>query len=56
MFMGQNVIGLNHLRDGIYEGKGVIVRCPSGKKIWRASVAIHRAGNESVVDYIFEVP
>ncbi len=56
MYMGQNIIGLNHLRDGIYEGKGVIVRCPSGKKIWRASVAIHRAGNESVVDYIFEVP
>jgi hypothetical protein len=56
MFMGQNVIGLSHLRDGIYEGKGVIIRCPGGKKIWRASVAIHRAGNESVVDYIFEVP
>jgi len=55
MFMGQNVIGLTRLRDGIYEGKGVIIRCPSGKKIWRASVAIQRAGKESVANYIFEV-
>jgi len=56
MFMGQNVIKLNHLHDGIYEGEGVIIRCPSGKKIWQASVAIHRAGKEWVVNYIFEVP
>ncbi len=55
MFMGQNSIGLTHLRDGIYEGKGVIIRCPSGKKMWRASVKIRRFGKESVVDYIFEV-
>lgn len=55
MFMGQNVIGLTHLRDGIYEGNGVIIRCPSGKKTWRASVAIQRVGKVSVVNYIFEV-
>jgi hypothetical protein len=55
MFMGQNVIGLTHLHDGMYEGQGVIVRCTSGKKIWQASVAIHEADKESVVNYIFEV-
>jgi hypothetical protein len=55
MFMGQNIVGLSHLRDGIYEGKGVIIRCPSGKKVWRASVEIRRPGKPSVVDYIFEV-
>jgi hypothetical protein len=55
MFMGQNVIKLNHLHAGIYEGKGVIVRCPSGKKIWQASADIHRPDKESVVNFIFEV-
>ncbi len=55
MFMGQNIVGLTHLRDGIYEGKGVIVRCPSGKKIWQASVEIRRPGKDSVVNFIFEV-
>ena len=56
MFMGQNIIRLTHLNEGIYEGNGVIIRCPSGKKIWQASVAIDRAGRKSVVNYIFEVP
>jgi hypothetical protein len=56
MFMGQNIIRLTHLNQGVYEGTGVIIRCPSGKKIWQASVAISRPGRESVVNYIFEVP
>lgn len=56
MFMGKNVIRLEHLHDGTYEGKGVVIRCQSGKKIWQASVAIEQAGKESVVTYIFEVP
>jgi len=56
MFMGQNIIMLNHLNEGIYEGNGVIIRCPSGKRIWQASVAINQDGRKSVVNYIFEVP
>ena len=55
MFMGQNVIRLVPIHDGIYEGNGVIIRCPSGKKIWQALVNIRRAGRESAVSYLFEV-
>jgi len=55
MFMGQNVIRLVHVHEGIYEGNGVIVRCPSGKKIWQALVDIRRAGREAAVNYLFEV-
>ena len=56
MFMGQNSIKLTHLNEGIYEGNGVIIRCPSGRRIWQASVAINRDGKKSIVNYIFEVP
>jgi len=55
MFMGKNVIQLATRHDGTYEGKGVIIRCPSGKRIWQASVAIEWAGKESVVSFLFEV-
>ena len=37
MYMGKNIVRLAHRVDGIYEGTGVIVRCPSGEKIWQAS-------------------
>jgi hypothetical protein len=56
MFMGKNVMRLATRRDGTYEGKGVIIRCPSGKRTWQAMVTVERAGKESVVSYIFEVP
>jgi len=55
MFTGQNVIRLVHVHEGIYVGDGVIVRCPSGKKIWQALVDIRRAGREAAVNYLFEV-
>ena len=34
------------------KGQGVIVRCPSGKRIWRATVTLPSIGN---VDFTFDV-
>ncbi len=55
MYMGSNKIRLVHLQNGIYEGKGVIIRCPSGKKVWKAAVSIQRQGKTRTLDFIFEV-
>lgn len=38
MVMGSNRIILGRVGDGLYEGSGVIVRCPSGGRDWRATV------------------
>jgi YtkA-like len=56
MYMGRNVVRLTHSSGGVYEGKGVIVRCPSGGTLWQASVVIQHAEKKSVVSYTFEVP
>ncbi|MCF8069271.1 MAG: hypothetical protein K9L30_11860 [Desulfobacterales bacterium] len=52
MNMGQNQIQLNRLSGRKFEGKGVIVRCPSGKRIWKADVVIPEKGK---VTFIFDV-
>jgi hypothetical protein len=56
MFMGENIVRLAHRADGVYDGTGVIIRCPSGGKIWQASVAIERGEKKTVANYVFEVP
>jgi uncharacterized GH25 family protein len=56
MFMGKNIVRLPHRADGVYDGTGVIVRCPSGEKIWQASVAIERGEKKTAANYVFEVP
>ena len=38
MSMGENRIILSPRGQGSYEGRGVIVRCPSGGRGWRATV------------------
>jgi hypothetical protein len=52
MTMGPNRVLLTNAGDGIYEGKGVIVRCPSGRKTWFARITLPEAGN---VKFIFDV-
>ena len=59
MAMGPNRVlmkrvGNNTSRVGnnTYEGQGVIVRCPSGQRTWKASVIIPDAG---VIDFVFDV-
>jgi hypothetical protein len=55
MEMGRNVVVLKHTAGGRYEGKGVIVRCPSGGRTWKASIAASRRSGTAVADLLFEV-
>lgn len=52
MKMGPNPVTLKMTEPGVYQGKGVIVRCPSGKTIWQATITLPGKGN---VDFVFEV-
>lgn len=52
MYMGRNEVILKKTPDGFYSGRGIIPRCPSGKKLWRAEVTIPGAGR---VSYTFNV-
>jgi hypothetical protein len=47
MFMGLNQVTLKKSTPGIYEGVGILPTCPSGRKLWQASVIIDQqaAGN-----------
>lgn len=44
MFMGLNRVRLEPAGDGVYEGEGVIVRCPSGIPLWQATVTLPGVG------------
>lgn len=44
MEMGRNRVDLSRETDGRYSGTGVIVRCPSGKNDWEATVTAPGAG------------
>lgn len=46
MFMGQNRVALAGQGGGRYTGRGTIVRCPSGGKLWQAEVTARPAGGE----------
>lgn len=52
MYMGKNRVLLTRSPDGTYRGKGVIPRCRSGRKLWRAAADIPGAGK---VDFSFNV-
>ncbi|MEW6670702.1 MAG: hypothetical protein AB1427_03315 [Thermodesulfobacteriota bacterium] len=52
MKMGPNRVILEKASRSFYEGKGVIVRCPSGSRTWRATVTVPGKGK---VDFIFDV-
>jgi hypothetical protein len=52
MKMGPNQVTLKPTGPGTYEGTGVIVRCPSGKRTWFANVIVPEAGE---VKFIFDV-
>ncbi|MGB5195820.1 MAG: FixH family protein [Candidatus Deferrimicrobium sp.] len=44
MEMGRNRVDLSRGTDGRYRGTGVIVRCPSGRRDWEATVTAPGAG------------
>lgn len=52
MKMGPNRLLLKSNGKGVYSGIGTIVRCPSGKKIWKATVTVPDMGS---VEFIFDV-
>ncbi len=52
MKMGPNRVLLKPVGRGHYEGKGVIVRCKSGRRTWFANVIITEAGE---VKFVFDV-
>jgi hypothetical protein len=52
MHMGPNRVHLKRRANGRYEGKGIIVRCPSGRRTWQATVTIPGAG---AAEFIFDV-
>ena len=52
MKMGPNRVHLKPTGKDTYEGRGVIVKCPSGRRIWRATVIIPGVGQ---ADFIFDV-
>ncbi|MEE9523957.1 MAG: hypothetical protein V3V59_04310 [Thermodesulfovibrionales bacterium] len=52
MEMGVNQVVLARTGDKTYTGKGVIVKCPKGRKLWKAKVWIPKVGE---VNYLFEV-
>ena len=52
MEMGPNRVNLKQTSRNVYEGKGVIVRCPTGDHTWQATVTIPGKGR---ADFIFDV-
>ena len=52
MKMGPNRVLLKSNGKGVYSGTGTIVRCPSGKKIWKATVTVPDMGS---AEFIFDV-
>ena len=52
MNMGPNRVLLKASAPAVYEGTGVIVRCPSGRRIWQATVTVPDMG---AVRFVFDV-
>jgi hypothetical protein len=52
MKMGRNRVMLKKNNSAVYEGQGVIVRCPSGKTIWQTTITMPDVG---MVVFTFDV-
>lgn len=52
MNMGPNRVRLKVTGEGLYQGVGVIVKCPSGRRTWRATVTVPDLGS---TEFIFDV-
>jgi hypothetical protein len=51
MRMGENVSRLTGAGGGRYQGKAVLVRCPSGRRDWVVTAAVRRGGEEHRADF-----
>ncbi|MHB8882552.1 MAG: hypothetical protein ACYC69_13720 [Thermodesulfovibrionales bacterium] len=54
MTMPENRVSLRREAAGLYTGEGVIVKCTSGKKVWKAGVSVRRPGRPA--DAVLTVP
>jgi hypothetical protein len=52
MTMGPNRVVLKRAGDNTYQGTGVIVRCPSGRRTWKAIVTVPDKGS---AEFVFDV-
>jgi hypothetical protein len=52
MNMGPNRVLLKSTGPASFEGQGVIVRCPSGRKIWQATVTLPELGAARFVFHV----
>lgn len=52
MKMGPNPVKMERTAARVYQGTGIIVRCPSGKTIWQARVHLPGIGS---ADFIFDI-
>jgi hypothetical protein len=52
MIMGPNRVALQRGGDNAYQGTGVIVRCPSGRRTWKATVTVPDKGS---AEFVFDV-
>ena len=52
MKMGRNRVILKPAGKSVFSGNGVIVRCPSGRRTWKASLLVPEKGT---VEFIFDV-
>jgi len=52
MKMGKNKVKMKMIVKGVYQGTGIIVRCPSGKTIWQATINLSGIGS---ANFIFDV-
>ena len=55
MHMGENRPRLSPGKGGRYAGKGVIVRCPSGRKVWKAQITVTSKHDDETASFLFEV-
>ena len=56
MYMAHNTVKLRERGEGVFEGRCVIVRCASGRKVWRAGIVVeHPGGKPSEADFTFRV-
>jgi ligand-binding sensor protein len=55
MSMGENRIQLTDAGGGRYAGKAVLVRCPSGRKDWFATVVVGGQAAVAVARFDFRV-
>ena len=55
MFMGTHQPKLREAPDGTYRGRGVIPRCVTGQRTWKAFIAVAHGGQVEDVSVLFEV-